>query len=230
MIPTKELAQKVRDTVDAGLSMGKGNPIPGQMCVEAAVNYAMGLPHGDDPSCVGRAVRNFKITLNDSQGWTSNAARAKGLRRVAIAQLGSDKLDQVEFSEALALETIRQILPIALRVVGVHHPRLATEFEALSRVCETATDLAEARQSDKTAANAAARADGAAVEAAHAASIHAAANSTANYAANTASAAASAHADPDKILTLSAEIAVQILIKMGCQGCAWLDLVPLDKN
>ena len=108
MILTKELAQKVRDTVDAGLSKGMGNPIPGQMCVEAAVNYAMGLPHGDTPSCVGRAVRDFKIALNDSDAWTSNAARAKGLRRVAIAQLGSDKLDQVEFSKALALDLAGQ--------------------------------------------------------------------------------------------------------------------------
>ena len=204
---TKELAQKVRDTVDAGLVKGMGNPIPGQMCVEAAVNYAMGLPHGDNPSCVGGTVRNFKIALNDSQGWTSDAARAKGLRRVAIAQLGSDKLDQAEFAKALALETIRQILPIALRTAGVNHPLLATELDAASRACETATDLAGARQSANTAAFAAAHA-----------------------AANTASAAASAHADPDKILTLSAEIAVQILIKMGCQGCEWLDLVPLDKN
>ena len=220
MILTKELAKKVRDTVDAGLVKGKGNPIPGQMCVEAAVNYAMGLPHGDNPSCVGSAVRNFKIVLNDAQGWTSNAARAKGLRRVAIAQLGSDKLDQVEFSKALALETIRQILPIALRNVGVHHPRLATEFDALASGCEAATNLVDAKNAARTSAFAA----HAACPAAYAAI--AAAYDVAYAAAYTAR----AHANPDKILTLAAEIAVQILIKMGCQGCEWLDLVPLDKN
>lgn len=44
---TREIAMKVRDTVDAGLVKGQGKPTPGAMCVEAAVCYAMGLPHGD---------------------------------------------------------------------------------------------------------------------------------------------------------------------------------------
>lgn len=43
---TKEIAQKVRDTVDAGLSEGVGKPIPGQMCVEAAVCFALGQAPG----------------------------------------------------------------------------------------------------------------------------------------------------------------------------------------
>lgn len=50
------IAKKVLEVVDAGLSSGVGNPIPGQMCVEAAVCYALGLPHGDDPACVSRAL------------------------------------------------------------------------------------------------------------------------------------------------------------------------------
>ena len=41
---TEAVALKVRDTVAAGLSNGLGNPEPGQMCVEAAVCYALGLP------------------------------------------------------------------------------------------------------------------------------------------------------------------------------------------
>jgi hypothetical protein len=47
------------------------------MCVEAAVCYALGLPHSDNPPCVGYAVRQYKIRLNDSN-WSSNEARAKG--------------------------------------------------------------------------------------------------------------------------------------------------------
>src|SRR6185503_557973 len=93
---TQAVAQKVLDTVDAGLVHGLGKPIAGQMCVEAAVCFALGIPHSDNPPCVGAAVRAFKIALNDSK-WSSNAARAKGLRRVAIAQLGSDGIDQVAF-------------------------------------------------------------------------------------------------------------------------------------
>lgn len=88
------LAVKVLDVVDAGLSEGVGEPIPGQMCIEAAVNYAMGNPHGDDLSCVNYAVRSLKITLNDMENvwddqYSGTQDRAKSLRRLAIAQLGS---------------------------------------------------------------------------------------------------------------------------------------------
>src|SRR6478735_3685027 len=85
---TREIATKVLTTVDAGLVKGVGNPVPGQMCVEAAVCYAMGLPHGDEPACVAPALRRLKIRLNDSC-WSSNEARARGMRRLALIQLGS---------------------------------------------------------------------------------------------------------------------------------------------
>ena len=39
---TREIAQKVLNTVDAGLTKGIGESIPGQMCVEAAVCFALG--------------------------------------------------------------------------------------------------------------------------------------------------------------------------------------------
>jgi len=98
---TKKHARKVLKLVDAGLTSGLGRPEPGQMCIMAAINYAMGLPHGDNPeTCVGSAVRAFDIIINDSQ-WSSNDARAKGMRREAIAKLGSNTLDQVEFSKKL---------------------------------------------------------------------------------------------------------------------------------
>src|SRR5690242_4423850 len=97
------VAAKVLKAVDAGLSQGLGEQKPGQMCVEAAVCYALGLPHGDNPPCVGSAVRAVKIRINDSN-WSSKAARAKGMRRVAIAQLGSDKLDQTEFLKRFSKE------------------------------------------------------------------------------------------------------------------------------
>ena len=77
---TREIATKVRDTVDAGLVSGIGHPIPGQMCVEAVVCFALGLPHGDNPACVSPVLRRLKISLNDRH-WSSPAARAAGLRR-----------------------------------------------------------------------------------------------------------------------------------------------------
>src|SRR5690242_21920248 len=85
---TKATARKVLEVVDQGLCGGLGKPIPGMMCVEAAVCFAMGLPHGDNPPCVHPVVRSFKIALND-KNWGSNAARAKGMRKLAVAQLGS---------------------------------------------------------------------------------------------------------------------------------------------
>ena len=99
---TLKVAQKVLEVVDAGLSRGVGAPKPGHMCVEAAVCYAMGEPHNDAPRCVDDELRTLKIELNDMRGWKTKASRAKGLRRLAIAQLGSvDKLNIDEFYKGL---------------------------------------------------------------------------------------------------------------------------------
>src|SRR6187200_3736661 len=93
----ENVARKVIEVVDAGLVSGVGNPVPGQMFVEAAVCYAMGLPHGDDPYTVSTVLRALKIRLNDST-WSSARSRATGLRRLAVAQLGSQGvLDEIEF-------------------------------------------------------------------------------------------------------------------------------------
>ena len=212
---TREIARKVLQTVDAGLVKGLGNPVPGQMCIEAAVCYALGMPHGDDPKCIGRAVRSYKIRLNDSR-WSSDAARAKGMRRVAIAQLGSDQIDQNEFCKEVALQGVRQILPIALRAVAKMIPDHAATLEASAIACEAVGEFAQA-QSVAAAANKAARnaaAYAAADEAAYAA------------AAAAADAAAAAYADAarDDVLAKAAEIGVQALIKLGSKGCEWLDL------
>lgn len=93
------IAAKVLEVVDAGLVSGIGRAEPGSMCVEAAVCYAMGEPHGDMPRCVLSAIRNLKIAINDDDVWITNygdddgskAVRSEALRRLAIAQLGSAK-------------------------------------------------------------------------------------------------------------------------------------------
>ena len=112
---TRKNAKKVLEVVDAGLVSGLGIPKPGYMCVEAAVNYALGLPHGDNPDCVAPSLRSLKIRLNDSS-WSSPAARAKGLRRLAIAQLGSaGALDEKEFRKRIVDYALRISTPKALR-------------------------------------------------------------------------------------------------------------------
>jgi hypothetical protein len=99
---TEAIARRVLEVVDAGLTVGIGKPEPGQMCVEAAVCFALDEPHGDTPSCVSPVVRVLKTRLNDSH-WSSDTARAKGMRRVAIAQLGTNNaIDEREFVNRIA--------------------------------------------------------------------------------------------------------------------------------
>ena len=162
------LVTKLLGVVDAGLSSGVGEPKPGKMCVEAAVCYAMGLPHSDKPTCVSPALRALKIRLNDSS-WSSNDARAKGLRRLAVAQLGSaDVLDEKEFIRRVVDLVIRKQVPIALRAAAKIHNdsnHKAKLLDAASR-CEK-----EGTKDAARAAYAAARAaaDDAAYAAAYAA-------------------------------------------------------------
>ena len=149
---TREIAQKVLDIVDAGLVKGLGVQVPGKMCIEAAVCFALGLPHSDNPPCVGYAVRQLKISLNDKD-WSSDAARAKGLRRIAIAQLGSVDVDQAAFMKLVAEGVIRGIVPIALRAAASMQKdkKHKDALEEAAVKCE--------KEGDKSAANAADMAD-----------------------------------------------------------------------
>jgi len=201
---TKAHAAKVLEVVDAGLCSGLGQPTPGEMCVEAAVCFALGLPHGDDPKCVGAAVRAFKIGLNDAQ-WSSNEARAKGMREVAIAQLGSDKIPQKEFVKHVVLGTVQKIVPLALRAAAKLIPAHADKLEAAAVACDIVTTLTAARYAASDAASAASYA--------------------ASYAASAASDAASdAAIARDGALSLAASIAVDALRKCRAQGVKWLGL------
>src|SRR2546428_6104045 len=138
---TKALAAKVLEVVDSGLVKGLGKPIPGQMCVEAAVCFALGEPHGDQPSCVGAAVRAFKIRLNDAR-WSSEVARTKGLRELAVAQLGSNTIDQQQFVKLLVIEVVRTFLPPLLR---------ARKFEEEAEACEQVKTFKQAQVAAKKA-------------------------------------------------------------------------------
>src|ERR1700722_1166599 len=135
---TREVAAKVLSVVDAGLVRGVGVAVPGKMCVEAAVCYALGLPHGDDPKCVAPALRSFKIRLNDSN-WSSDKARANGLRRLALVQLGSvGYLDEKEFVRRVVDLAIRKAVPSALRIASFIHkdPKHQAALMAAAERCE----------------------------------------------------------------------------------------------
>lgn len=112
--PTIQHARKILDLLKHGLTSGLGEQKPGEMCVEAAVCFAFGLPRGDNPPCVGSAVRDYKVRLNDC-GWPSNQDRANGMRALALAQLGSNELDQMTFGKLMFLRGIQRILPFVWR-------------------------------------------------------------------------------------------------------------------
>lgn len=136
VVITEAIARKVLQVVDAGLISGIGYPKPGQMCVEAAVNYSLGLPHDDKPPCVSPVLRVFKIVLNDSPWWPSPSARARGLRRLAVAQLGSagSDFDQKDFAKRLFAFAIQKMLPRMLKTLAPDKYR--AEFNCAVSLCE----------------------------------------------------------------------------------------------
>lgn len=217
--------------MDAGLVKGKGVAEPGKLCVEAAVCLALGLPHGDDPECVGKAVRGFKIALNDCD-WSSDAARAKGMRKIAVAQLGSDTIDQKAFAELMALKTIRKMMPVLFRKMKEFTKKDSeiTLMEEAAVTCETATDFLDAHKKLKNAiANAIAHAIAIAYANANAYAIaYAYANAYAIAHAN-ANAIAYAYAK-DEALTLMADICLECLVELKSPGCKWLDLCEVDTH
>ena len=149
--PTKRIVLKILEVLKHGLVKGIGKPQPGQMCVEAAICYAYGLPHGDEPPCVGYAVRAFKVQLNDCN-WSSNAARAEGMKLLAIAQLGSDALDQMAFGKLMFLRSTQTLMPFVFRREAKKLPE-AKQHEMLEWAdkCETVTTFEEARETARSA-------------------------------------------------------------------------------
>ena len=221
-VVTEDLARKVLVTVDAGLVSGIGEPTPGSMCVEAAVCYAMGLPHSDRPTCVGSAVRAFKIRLNDSR-WSSNAARTSGMRKLAIAQLGSDAIDQKAFAKIVVEKIIRQIVPIALRAAASRNPKHAEALEVAAVRCENEGTGSAARNARDVARAAYA----AAAAYAYAYAYAAAAAAAAADADADADADAAAAAARDSVFNKTAEIGLAALIELKSPGCDYLWLTDL---
>jgi len=213
---TAALAAKVLKVVDAGLVNGLGEPTPGKMCVEAAVCYALDLPHSDHPTCVGEAVRAFKIRLNDAR-WSSDKARTNGMRKLAIAQLGSNEIDQAVFVKELTLGTIKKIVPLALRCAANKQKekkhKVALEAAAVRCEEEGTREAAAAAYAAAYAAYATTAAAAAAYAAAYAASAAAKAASTADNATTS-----------DESLLLMADIGLEALKKAKSPGCEFLYL------
>ena len=115
---TRANVKKILALFDKGLRSGLGSGKPGDMCVEAVICNVLEGRNADDPKCVSPVLRAVKIRLNDAI-WSSNTARANGMRRLGIAQLGSAGfLDEGEFIKRLLGIVIRKAFPPAFRAVA----------------------------------------------------------------------------------------------------------------
>ncbi len=124
-----ELGKKVLNIVNKGLCSGLGSGKPGDVCVEAAVCLAMGLPNDDDPPCVNGELRKDKMNINDADKfWKSEKDRANGLKKIAIAQLGSIKIDNYTYKEVLAKIIKKKFYPIFIKEIAkeIKYPKFAT--------------------------------------------------------------------------------------------------------
>jgi len=192
----QELVNKIDSLLDKGVTCGfSQDPKPGDMCVEQAVSYALGEEVTDKPSCVGKEVRWFVTRLND-RNWSSNSARAEGMRELSIAQLGSNSLDQKDFFDKLSFAVLTKLLPSMFRDLGEE------KWEKEIKSLEKAKSLKAAKEAAYAYAYAAVYADADAADA--------------------ADAAASATKTGDKYLKMVSHLAVEVLKEMKSPGCQFI--------
>lgn len=207
----EEIIPKFDKILERGLCSGVGSPY-GQMCVEAAITQAMGLPFNDEPECVTKIIRLFKIEINDKD-WSSPQARAKALRNIGIAQIGTKGIvNGQEFLIKLTSKIIQVLIPSLFKDI------LPNQFIGLVNQCEinptqyNCGKLAQVALAADYAANAA---DYAAAKVAHAAAQVA---QVAQAAAN----AANNIINQDKYLILCVDLALEVLRELGSPGCEYV--------
>ena len=118
MIPPTFDLVKYDALVARGMPPGLGDTE--HACVMACLNLACGgkLTDAAESPCVLPSAADFAVRLNDAN-WSSPTARASGMHDLGLALLGTAAIDMVEFARRLAEGTIRRVLPIALRAVGL---------------------------------------------------------------------------------------------------------------
>jgi len=226
-----------RSTYDRLLSRGlpSGLGDTEHACIMACLNLACGgtLTDAAESPCVLPAAARFAIRLNDAD-WSSEMARADGLKDLGLALLGTNDLDRKVFLLRLAEATIREVVPVFMRRAGLadEAKRCADEGtrEAALAGKEKARKKRDAAADAYAYAAASAAYDAYAYAAAYAASAYdAAAAAGAAYDASYAYADAGDAADAasgrastdayrkkygDETLILSAKIATRILTEM----------------
>jgi len=224
---TQNLVDKIHSLLDKGLVSGIGIAVPGNMCIEAVISFALGEPHDGSPSCVGSLIGEFSRTLNDCP-WSSHLKRAEGMRDLAIAQLGSDSLVQKEFKEKMQYLAITKLLP------SMFSDYNKEKYSAYIKELENATELESATKAAVHVAHAAFFAtDYLAAAAAYAAINDSCAYRTSYYIgqfkcpfyaspASAAYCAAEINANEDKYFLMVSHLAVSVLKDMKSPGCSFL--------
>jgi len=150
------------------LESGSHTP-DGAACFHEALNIYQGKPWSDDTSGTLSL-----IGLNDAP-WSSDAVRTEHmlpLGSIILAWPSWSTEKRQAWAKVVATETIRQILPLALRALAERVPAVAPDLIAAALRCETTPNRSAARSAAASAATAAAwstaeaAADAAAVSAA----------------------------------------------------------------
>lgn len=116
---------------------------PGKMCVEQAVHQAEGGDGSQDhPACVLVCIAEIKIELND-RGWNTNKSREKGMRKIAVAQLGSNQINEQVFRLCL-LQAFLDTQPLYMKYWGRKFKRgqevTSQEIRDLNELIVSVTD------------------------------------------------------------------------------------------
>lgn len=122
---TREKVEELIDILDQGLCTGVGSGQPGDFCVEHAIFHVFN-PEGRDqksdmPNCVHPLIRDLSIKLND-MSWPSTHDRGQGLKRLAIAQLGTRNLQfdwrkfAIEFTRRMFERHWKHLVHAALEI------------------------------------------------------------------------------------------------------------------
>jgi hypothetical protein len=203
----------------------KGSHAPdGHACLLEAVSIARGLDWTDDPSIVRMPDLRG---LNDAP-WSSDEVRTMHLLPVGVALYDWAEWPEErrqEFAKRVAEQTIRVIVPMALRQAAKANPKFAADLEAAAKLCaDEGTESAAAWSASASAAAAAARS--AAASAARSAAwwaAESAARSAAWWAAESAAAARSAAASAAESAAESAESAARSAAWWAAESAARSD-------
>lgn len=210
------------------INEGTGEQLPAWRCESYTFYYPL-LPHDDDTKCVGWAVRYLVFHINNRE-WSSDEARAAGLRKLAVAQLGSDQLDQFRFAELVALKTVQKLCPLLFAELAklAETDEDRESMKSAGRDCAEVTSLEEAIEvlnRDIASARGLPHTLEIARSSAHALAhghILAHALDLALFLALTLDHVIAITSD--EALTMLADICLEVLVEMGSPGCQHLGL------